>query len=279
FSDEKLEKKLNPAVQPLMLANPISSELAAMRSTLLSSLIPSVQHNVNRQQSRVRLFETGLRFIPSQNGIQQLPQIPTLALIATGSHLPEQWHAKPAVMDFYDLKAEIELILSAGRISARYTRSERVWLHPGQSADIVVDGRVIGYLGKLHPALADTLDLGETWVAELDLDPLMLPYVSNFTQLSRFPSVRRDIAILISDKIELDQIQASIRTAAGELLIQSGLFDVYAGQGVGVGQRSLAFGLLWQHAERTLEDVEIKDGMQRVVDALSQTYNATLRAS
>ncbi|MFZ3192489.1 MAG: phenylalanine--tRNA ligase subunit beta [Moraxellaceae bacterium] len=279
FSDEKLEKKLNPAAQPLMLANPISSELAAMRTTLLSSLIPSVQHNVNRQQSRVRLFETGLRFTPSSEGIKQLAQTPTLALIATGSHLPEQWHAKPAAMDFYDLKAEIELILSAGRISARYTRSERVWLHPGQSADIVVDGRVIGYLGKLHPALADTLDLGETWVAELDLDPLMLPYVSNFTQLSRFPSVRRDIAILISDKIEVDQIQALIRMAAGDLLIQSWLFDVYAGQGIGAGQRSLAFALLWQHAERTLEDVEIKDGMQRVVDALSQTYNATLRAS
>lgn len=279
FSDEKLEKKINPAAQPLMLANPISSELAAMRTTLLSSLIPSVQHNVNRQQSRVRLFETGLRFTPSSDGIKQLAQTPTLALIATGSHLPEQWHAKPAAMDFYDLKAEIELILSAGRISARYTRSERVWLHPGQSADIVVDGRVIGYLGKLHPALADALDLGETWVAELDLDSLMLPYVSNFTQLSRFPSVRRDIAILISDKIEVDQIQALIRMAAGDLLIQSWLFDVYAGQGIGAGQRSLAFALLWQHAERTLEDVEIKDGMQRVVDALSQTYNATLRAS
>ena len=279
FSDEKLEKKLNPAVQPLMLANPISSELAAMRTTLLSSLIPSIQHNVNRQQQRVRLFETGLRFIPSQNGIQQLAQIPTLALIATGSHLPEQWHAKAKPIDFYDLKAEIEMLLAAGRVQANYQATQRAWLHPGQSADILVNGKVVGYLGKLHPALADELDLAETWVAELDIAPLMLPYVSNFTQLSRFPSVRRDIAILISDKIELDQIQASIRTAAGELLIQSGLFDVYAGQGVGVGQRSLAFGLLWQHAERTLEDVEIKDGMQRVVDALSQTYNATLRAS
>lgn len=279
FSDEKLEKKLNPAAEPLMLANPISSDLAAMRTTLLSSLMPSVQHNVNRQQSRVRLFETGLRFIPSPDGIKHLAQIPTLALVATGSHLPEQWHAKPKAMVFYDLKAEVEMVLAAARVSAQYVRSELAWLHPGQSADLVVDGRVIGYLGKLHPALADELDLGETWVAELDIAPLVLPYVSNFTQLSRFPSVRRDIAILISDKIEIDQIQASIRGAAGDLLIQSWLFDVYAGHGIGAGQRSLAFALLWQHAERTLEDVEIKDGMQRVVDALSQTYNATLRAS
>lgn len=279
FSDEKLEKKLNPAVQPLMLANPISSELAAMRTTLLSSLLPSVQHNVNRQQQRVRFFETGLRFVPSQDGIKQLAQIPTLALISTGSRLPEQWHAKPQPMDFYDLKAEIEALLTAGRVQASYQAAQHAWLHPGQSADIVVHGQIVGYLGKLHPALSDELDLAETWVAELDLAPLMLPYVSNFTQLSRFPSVRRDIAILISDKIDIDQIQASIRIAAGELLLQSWLFDVYAGQGIGEGQRSLAFALLWQHAERTLEDVEIKDGMQRVVDALSQTYNATLRAS
>ncbi len=279
FSDAKLEKKLNPAVQPLMLANPISSELAAMRTTLLSSLIPSVQHNVNRQQSRVRLFETGLRFIPSQDGIQQLAQIPTLALIATGSYLPEQWHSKPQAIDFYDLKAEIEAILSAGRVQASYQPAQHVWLHPGQSAEILVGNQSIGYLGKLHPALADELDLGDTWVAELDLELLMLPYVANFTQLSRFPSVRRDIAILISANIDIDQIQACILNAAGDLLIQSWLFDVYAGQGIGAGQRSLAFALLWQHADRTLEDVEIKDGMQRVVDALSQTYNATLRAS
>lgn len=279
FSDEKLEKKLNPVAQPLMLANPISSDLAAMRTTLLSSLIPSVQYNVNRQQSRVRLFETGLRFIPSPEGIEKLQQIPTLGLIATGGYWPEQWHAKPKPMDFYDLKSEIELVLAAGRVTASYVRSQRAWLHPGQSADIVVNDKVIGYLGKLHPALADELDLGETWVAEVDIEPLMLPYVSNFTQLSRFPSVRRDIAILISANIEIDQIQASIRNAAGNLLVQSWLFDVYAGQGIGEGQRSLAFALLWQDADRTLEDVEIKDGMQRVIDALSQTYNATLRAS
>ncbi|MEC7119526.1 MAG: phenylalanine--tRNA ligase subunit beta [Pseudomonadota bacterium] len=279
FSDEKLEKKINPAAQPLMLANPISSDLAAMRTTLLSSLIPSVQHNVNRQQSRVRLFETGLRFMPSTDGIEKLAQIPTLALIATGGHVPEQWHAKPKAMDFYDLKAELEMVLQAGRVTASYIRAERAWLHPGQSADIVVNGQVVGYLGRLHPALETALDLAETFVAELDLDVVMLPYVSNFTQLSRFPSVRRDIAILISDKIDIDQIQASIQTAAGSLLIQCWLFDVYAGQGIESGQRSLAFALLWQHPDRTLEDVEIKEGMQRVIDALAKTYNATLRAS
>ena len=280
FADEKLEKQLNPDVKLLTLANPISSELGAMRSTLLSSLIPSVQYNLNRQQSRVRLFETGLRFDYEQaTGIQDLKQIPTLALIATGTAIPEQWHAKAQPMDFFDLKGEVERILASARLQASFEPSQRVWLHPGQNANIVLQGQVIGYLGRLHPSLEDQLDLGKTWVCELDLDALLQPYVSNFTELSRFPTVRRDIAILINANITVDQIQHTIQLAAGQWLIQSWLFDVYTGQGVEVGQRSLAFALLWQHPERTLEDAEIKQGMQRVIDALQDTYKATLRAS
>ena len=280
FSDEKLEKQLNPEVKLLKLANPISSELGAMRSTLLSSLIPSVQYNLNRQQSRVRLFETGLRFDYEQaTGIQDLKQIPTLAMIATGTAIPEQWHAKAQPMDFYDLKGEVERVLASAQLTAEFKPSSLPWLHPGQSANIVVQGKVIGYLGRLHPALEDQLDLGKTWVCEVDLDVLLQPYVSNFTELSRFPTVRRDIAILISANITIDQIQHTIQSAAGEWLIQSWLFDVYTGQGIEAGQRSLAFALLWQHPERTLEDAEIKEGMQRVIDALQDTYKATLRAS
>ncbi|ONG41989.1 phenylalanine--tRNA ligase subunit beta [Alkanindiges hydrocarboniclasticus] len=280
FADEKLEKQLNPDVKLLTLANPISSELGVMRSTLLSSLIPSVQYNLNRQQSRVRLFETGLRFdYENATGIQDLKQIPTLALIATGTAIPEQWHAKAQPMDFYDLKGEVERILTCARLQAHFEPSARAWLHPGQSTNIVVQGQVIGYLGRLHPSLEDQLDLGKTWVCEMDLDVLLQPYVSNFTELSRFPTVRRDIAILISANITIDQIQHTIQSAAGEWLIQSWLFDVYTGQGIEAGQRSLAFALLWQHPERTLEDAEIKEGMQRVIDALQDTYKATLRAS
>ncbi|WP_230800609.1 phenylalanine--tRNA ligase subunit beta, partial [Acinetobacter baumannii] len=149
FADAKLEKQLNPQVSPLMLANPISSDLAAMRSTLLSSLIPCVQYNLNRQQSRVRFFELGLRFdYQNANSIQDLKQIPTLALVAVGSREPESWHAKPQPMDFFDFKGEVEEILAAGRVKVEYVRSERPWLHPGQSAEILVDGQSIGYLGR-----------------------------------------------------------------------------------------------------------------------------------
>ena len=280
FADAKLEKQLNPNVQPLMLANPISSDLAAMRSTLLSSLIPCVQYNLNRQQQRVRFFELGLRFdYQDAKDIHDLKQIPTLALIAVGSLVPESWHAKPQAMDFFDFKGEIEEILAAGRINVEYARSERAWLHPGQSAEILLDGKSIGYLGRLHPSLENALDLGITWVAELDQQAVLQSYVSNFTELSRFPSVRRDIALLISDKIEVRDIQRLIKQTGGELLDSTWLFDVYTGQGVEQGKRSLAFALLWQHPTRTLEDAEIKSGMDNIIQVLENTYQATLRAS
>ncbi|QQN87620.1 phenylalanine--tRNA ligase subunit beta [Acinetobacter variabilis] len=280
FADLKLEKQLNPEVNPLALANPISSDLAVMRSTLLSSLIPCVQYNVNRQQNRVRFFELGLRFdYQNAASIHDLKQIPTFALIATGSRTPETWHGKVQPMDFFDFKGDIEEILAAARLNVEYVRSERSWLHPGQSAEILVNGQSIGYLGRLHPSLEDELDLAMTWVAELDQSAVLQTYVSNFTELSRFPSVRRDIALLISDKINVSEIQGLIEKTGGELLGSTWLFDVYTGQGVEEGKRSLAFALLWQHPSRTLEDAEIKSGMDNILQVLENTYQATLRAS
>ena len=280
FADLKLEKQLNSHVKPLALANPISSDLAVMRSTLLSSLIPCVQYNINRQQSRVRFFELGLRFdYQEANSIHDLKQIPTFALIATGARTPESWHGKAQPMDFFDFKGDIEEILAAGRVKVEYIRSERSWLHPGQSAEILVNGQSIGYFGRLHPSLEDELDLATTWVAELDQAAVLQTYVSNFTELSRFPSVRRDIALLINDKINVSEIQGLIEKTGGELLDSTWLFDVYTGQGVEEGKRSLAFALLWQHPSRTLEDAEIKSGMDNILQVLENTYQATLRAS
>ncbi|EPF70610.1 phenylalanine--tRNA ligase subunit beta [Acinetobacter rudis] len=280
FADEKLEKLLNPNGQTLKLANPISSDLAVMRSTLLSSLIPCVQHNLNRQQSRVRFFELGLRFdYQDASSIHELKQIPTLAMIAVGPRVNESWHAKNQAMDFFDLKGEIESILAAGRLQVEYQRSTREMLHPGQSAEIIYQGQSIGYFGRLHPSLEDELDLGTTWVAELDQVTVLQSYVSSFTEISRFPSVRRDIALLIDDNINVSEIQQLIERTGGEFLSSTWLFDVYTGQGVEQGKRSLAFAILWQHPSRTLEDQEVKSGMDHIIQVLEDTYKATLRAS
>lgn len=280
FVDAKLEKQLNPQVNALALANPISSDLAVMRSTLLSSLIPCVQYNLNRQQDRVRFFELGLRFdYQTATSIHDLKQIPTLAMIAVGSKAPEQWHAKTQPMDFFDLKGEVETLLDAAHVLAEYQRSERAWLHPGQSAEILVNGQSVGYFGRLHPSLESELDLGVTWLAEIDQSVLLQPFAYNFTELSRFPSVRRDIALVIDANIALTSIETTIKQSAGEYLSASWLFDVYTGQGVETGHRSLAFALLFQHPTRTLEDAEIKQAMDHVIESLETTYKAKLRAS
>lgn len=278
FSDAKLEQQLQGSDMALALANPISSELGVMRTTLLSSLLPCVQYNHNRQQSRVRFFETGLRFI-AQADIAQLQQIPTLALVATGTHLPEQWQTYSPDADFYDFKNDVMQLLNQARLSVDVVRSQKPFLHPGQSADLLIEGKIIGYLGRLHPALEDTLECGAIWAAELDLQQLQQPYVTQVTELSRFPSVRRDIALIVDATIEVKQIERTIWEHAGEGLLEVRLFDQYRGTGIPSGQRSLAFGLVWQLPDRTLQDEEIKIRMESMIAALATQYNAQLRTS
>lgn len=276
FSDAKLEHIINPDAVNIALANPISADLAVMRSTLLSSLIPCVQHNVNRQQERVRFFELGLRFEGSS--VAQLAQTPTLAIIATGTANQENWHETAHSLDFYDIKHDIEQILNKSRLIAQFVPSEKHWLHPGQSADIVVDGKMIGYVGALHPSVQTQLDLPRTWVAELDQSALLVETKAVVTPLSRFPQVRRDIALLIDRDVAVADVITEITRVAPSQLQDVWLFDVYAGDNLPEGKHSLAFALIWQEAERTMEDAETQAATDTVVNALTHTFGAELRS-
>lgn len=281
FSDAKVESLFDHVElgAPLALANPISSELAVMRRTLLSSLLPCVQYNLNRQQSRVRLFETGLRFIGTD--IASLAQTDSLALVAVGDVAPEQPNTTKG-MDFYDLKADVEALIPAdlrqsGAIS--YQRSQQPFLHLGQSADMVWQGQVIGWLGQLHPLITKALDLPTTWVAQLDTQPLlaMRERQAKIASPSKFPQVRRDIAVLVDDSIAVQDLLVTIRQTGGALLKDSWLFDVYQGDKLPAGKRSLAFGLVWQDATATLADDQVTQAMQAVVAALATEHAASLR--
>ena len=282
FSDAKLEAMLDDkalgAVLPL--ANPISSDLAVMRRTLLSSLLPCVQYNLNRQQSRVRFFETGLSFV-GQN-ISELVQTPSIALVAVGSVWDEQAYQNRAT-DFYDLKHDVEQLLPVQLDASciRYERSELSFLHPGQSAKLYIDEHYIGWLGQLHPNTAKQLDLPATWVAQLTLAPLLTLARAQHTIVtpSKFPKVRRDIAILVDKDISVQTLQATIRDAAGPLLADLWLFDVYQGANVPTNQRSLAFALIWQDHNQTLADDLVKRATDKVTIALIEQYNAQLRDS
>ena len=282
FSDAKLEALLDDEAlgKVLALANPISSDLAVMRRTLLSSLLPCVQYNLNRQQSRIRFFETGLSFVG--HSVSELVQTPSIALVAVGNIWDDQVYQNRA-LDFYDLKHDIEQLLPAliDTSRVRYERSELAFLHPGQSAKLYIDEHYVGWLGQLHPNTAKQLDLPATWVAQLSLAPLLTlaREQKSITTPSKFPQVRRDIAILVNSEISLQTLESTIRAAAGELLIDLWLFDVYQGANVPVGQRSLAFALIWQDNSQTLSDEAVKMVTDQVVTALRKQHNAQLRDS
>ena len=282
FSDAKLESLLDDEAlgKVLALANPISSDLAVMRRTLLSSLLPCVQYNLNRQQSRIRFFETGLSFVG--HSVSELVQTPSIALVAVGNIWDDQVYQNRA-LDFYDLKHDIEQLLPAliDTSRVRYERSELAFLHPGQSAKLYIDEHYVGWLGQLHPNTAKQLDLPATWVAQLSLAPLLTlaREQKSITTPSKFPQVRRDIAILVNSEISLQTLESTIRAAAGELLIDLWLFDVYQGANVPAGQRSLAFALIWQDNSQTLSDEAVKMVTDQVVTALRKQHNAQLRDS
>ena len=282
FSDAKIEALLDDKAlgEVLALANPISSDLAVMRRTLLSSLLPCVQYNLNRQQPRVRFFETGLSFVGQS--ISELVQTPSIALVAVGDVWDEQAYQNRA-LDFYDLKHDIEQLLPAQVDSARirYERSALAFLHPGQSAKLYIDDQYVGWLGQLHPNTAKQLDLPATWVAQLALAPLLTLVREQhaITTPSKFPQVRRDIAILVDSDISLQTLQSTIRAVAGELLTDLWLFDIYQGDKVPTGQRSLAFALIWQDRMQTLSDEAVKTATDKVVQALTEQHAAQLRDS
>ncbi|WP_044874622.1 phenylalanine--tRNA ligase subunit beta [Pseudomonas sp. LFM046] len=277
FIDPKLFELFNPGVKPLMLANPISADMAAMRSSLWPGLVSALQHNLNRQQSRVRLFESGLRFVGQLEGLKQEPM---LAGVLCGSRLPEGWaHGRDAV-DFYDAKADVEAVLgAAGDLGAfSFVPGEHPALHPGQTARIEREGRLVGFLGALHPELAKALDLDQpVYLFELVLAEVMQGKLPSFSELSRFPEVRRDLALLVDREVPAESVLATIREAAGEWLTDLRLFDVYHGKGIDPHRKSLAVGLTWQHPSRTLTDDEVNTTTQNIVTSLEDRFNATLR--
>ncbi|MDH4654123.1 MULTISPECIES: phenylalanine--tRNA ligase subunit beta [unclassified Pseudomonas] len=277
FIDPKLFELFNPGVKPLMLANPISADMAAMRSSLWPGLVSALQHNLNRQQSRVRLFESGLRFVGQLEGLKQEPM---LAGVLCGSRLPVGWANGRDAVDFYDAKADVEAILgAAGDLGAfSFVPGEHPALHPGQTARIEREGRLVGFLGALHPELAKALDLDQpVYMFELVLAEVMQGKLPKFSELSRFPEVRRDLALLVDRDVAAESVLATIREAAGEWLTDLRLFDVYHGKGIDPLRKSLAVGLTWQHPSRTLTDDEVNNTTQNIVTSLEDRFNATLR--
>ncbi|WP_444936269.1 phenylalanine--tRNA ligase subunit beta [Microbulbifer sp. JMSA004] len=276
FIDSDSAALFDPKADPVALQNPISAELAVMRTTLLPGLCKALQYNLNRQQNRVRLFETGLRFVPGA----ELHQEQMIAGLAYGSRYSENWTGSKDAVDFFDVKADVEALLARTGVADefRFVAGQHPALHPGQTAKIMRGDCEVGVIGALHPQLQKKLDLSKpAFVFELSLEAIGEGKTPAFRPLSKFPEVRRDLALLIDAEVPAASLVETAVEVAGETLTDLKIFDVYQGKGIDLNRKSVALGLTFQHSSRTLNDDEINAAVDAVVGKLEEKYNASLR--
>jgi phenylalanyl-tRNA synthetase beta chain len=280
FVDPKWQAILDPQAATIALANPLSSEMSVMRTTMWAGLLSALKHNVNRQQNRVRLFETGLCFKPESatSGVDAIAQDPTFAGVICGDIHSEQWAETSRKVDYFDLKADVEALLAYSAMDTEFVAAENPALHPGQSACIKQNGEIVGWLGALHPQVQKSLDIDpRVYVFELKQSAVGMSKIPKFSALSRFPEVRRDLAILLDENIPVAEILAVINETSSDLVKETQLFDIYQGKGVAKGIKSVAFGLILQEFSRTLTDSDVDSEIENIVSALNQQFAATLR--
>ncbi len=265
------------------LANPLSAELAVMRPMLLPGLADAMARNVARQQRRVRLFEIG-RVFESASAAGEAPrELPRIAALACGSARAEQWGEPDRPVDFHDLKGELESLAALSNATLSFRRSMAPFGHPGRSAEVHrvdADGNEqrIGWIGELHPRLREQLELDVAAVGfEVDLEALAQRAPAHAEATSRFPSVRRDLSLLVPEAVEWDALATSVRAAAGPLLRSVRLFDIYVGKGVDSGFKSLTMGLILQEESRTLTESDVDSVVAQVVAALQREHDARIR--
>ncbi|RCU52622.1 phenylalanine--tRNA ligase subunit beta [Corallincola holothuriorum] len=278
FVDPKAQAVLHPEAEAIVLPHPISVDMSAMRVSLWSGLLQAVKYNQNRQQTRVRIFESGLRFLP--NGENLPDQQGMIAGAITGGKVDEHWDDVSSNVDFFDLKGEVEALLSLTSDAETFSFKKEVnpALHPGQSARIYRGDVAVGWCGALHPQVADKLGIdSQVFLFELSLSSVLQRKVPEAAPVSRFPANRRDIAIVVEEQINAADLINASRKVGGNQLVGIDLFDVYRGKGIPDGHKSLALALRLQDNERTLEENEMAAIVQRVVDTLSSEYGACLR--
>ena len=280
FVDPKWQKILDPQSQTIALANPLSSEMSVMRTTMWAGLLSALKYNVNRQQNRVRLFEAGLCFKPGADkaGVDGIAQEPMFAGVICGDIHQEQWAEQSRKVDYFDLKADIEALLSYSAGKTTFEAAEHPALHPGQSASIKQNGEPVGWIGALNPQVQKALDIDQrVYVFELKQSAIAENNIPAFSALSRYPEVRRDLAILVDEAIPVAEIMSVIEATSSDLVKETQLFDIYQGKGVDEGIKSVAFGLILQEFSRTLTDLEVDSEIENIISTLNQQFAATLR--
>ncbi len=284
FVDHASQRLLDPENEPIGLTNPISSEMSVMRTTCWPGLIKSLHHNLNRQQSRVRLFEIGLRFLRSPNQAEltmdSIRQEQVVSGVVCGPVFAESWGNDGRGVDFFDVKGDLESLirLTGAADEFRFEALRHPALHPGQSAAIRRGDQVVGLVGLLDPRAEKALDLDRpVYLFEILMDALREKRLPGAITLSKFPEVRRDIAVLVDQTVPAQAVRDTVFSAAGEALTNLKLFDVYQGKGIDPNRKSLALGLTFQHPSRTLTDKDTTEFVDAIVAALANELGASLR--
>ena len=280
FVDPKLLQAWQLDANAVPLANPLSADLAVMRTSLLPGLIGALKRNRNRQQARVRLFESGVVFAKRGRSGEAPEETQMLAAAACGSAHAEQWGEAKRVLDFHDLRGDLESVLALSAAAEAWsfdTNEIPSWLHPGRGARVLRDGNPVGAIGALHPALQRQLDLPETHVFEVRLNALRQRVIPAAQTLTHFPSLRRDIAIEVDEGVKWAQIAATLRSGLPTMLNEVVLFDCFRGPGLSAGRKSLAIGLILQDDSRTLTDEDADQSVADAVHLLEREFGARLR--
>ncbi len=276
FVSPELQAVLDPGQPTLPLSNPISTDMSVMRTRLLPGLIQALRHNLNRQQSRARLFETGLCFVPSDEGLVQRPHI---AGVISGGRFEEGLYSQGEAVDFFDIKGDLESILRLANGSlAGFEPSAYPVLHPGQGADVSLNGANIGIVGGLHPSVLKALDINQSvFVFEIELAPIRDAKLPKFSEMSRYPSIRRDISVTVDEDLPVQQLIDNIFLIKNEILQEVFVFDVYTGKEVRNSRKSVALGLILQDFSRTLVDEDVENLVTKILTQLEEHCNAVLR--
>lgn len=274
FVDELWEQDLLQNSTPIALKNPIASHMNVMRSSLIGGLISNLQFNLNRKQDRVRLFEMGGCFERDSTGNYR--QLDKLAGLGYGNVHPEQWGESARAIDFFEMKADIEVLFHAREVS--FQPGSHPVFHPGKSAKIIVEQNVAGWLGELHPRWQKKFDLPRPAILfELTLDSLLPKSLVNAKEMSKYPPVRRDIAVIVDHRIAVQSLLDVLRESKSEIVTEIALFDMYRGESIGENKKSLAFRVLLQDIEKTLTDEDIDTTMSGLLRVLEQKFGAVLR--
>ena len=281
FVDPELQKMIEPNLVAVPLVNPISADMGVMRTSLWPGLLNTAVYNLNRQQSRVRIFEVGQCFVPGQEGASSLTQNTMLGGLLCGSRSPIGWTAGKDKVDFYDIKGDIEGLTGLTGLQHTFSFNAAVHpaLHPGQCAQLTRNGEAIGWVGQLHPRIKSSLGIDpDVYLFQIDADKISEVRIPIHEEVSKFPEVKRDLAFFVEASIGAQTLIDHAKNVAGELLVGLKLFDVYQSKDVENKGKSIALGLTFQHSSRTLTDEEVSQAIDRVVSELAAECKAELRA-